>query len=130
MFSFCCLACYYEENKKVNSILEVSPLINTSTTENVLIKVFRNDSEREFKVSPKTIKGKGFSFSENNNDWHHAPLSKSQYEIAINSIESRINERVTELERSLENFLRYCFQYQQKLEWLHKDLQHLRSLQM
>ena len=31
----------------------------------------------------------------------------SQYEIAINSIESRINERVTELERSLENFLRY-----------------------
>ncbi len=31
----------------------------------------------------------------------------SQYEIAINSIESRINERVTELERSLDNFLIY-----------------------
>ena len=31
----------------------------------------------------------------------------SQYEIAINSIQSRINERVTELERSLDNFLRY-----------------------
>jgi len=31
----------------------------------------------------------------------------SQYEIAINSIESRIVERVTELERSLGNFLRY-----------------------
>jgi len=31
----------------------------------------------------------------------------SQFEIAINSIESRINERVTELERSLTNFLRY-----------------------
>ena len=31
----------------------------------------------------------------------------SQYEIAVNSIESRINERITELERSLENFLRY-----------------------
>ena len=31
----------------------------------------------------------------------------SQYEIAINSIESRINERVAELERSLDNFLRY-----------------------
>ena len=31
----------------------------------------------------------------------------SQYEIAVNSIESRISERVTELERSLENFLRY-----------------------
>ena len=31
----------------------------------------------------------------------------SQYEIAINSIQSRINDRITELERSLENFLRY-----------------------
>ena len=31
----------------------------------------------------------------------------SQYEIAVNSIESRINERVTELQRSFENFLRY-----------------------
>ena len=33
-----------------------------------------------------TIKGKGFSFSENNNDWHHATLTKSQYEIAINEL--------------------------------------------
>ena len=33
-----------------------------------------------------TIKGKGFSFSENNNDWHHAPLSKSQYESAIQEL--------------------------------------------
>ena len=31
----------------------------------------------------------------------------AQYEIAINSIESRINERITELERSFNNFLRY-----------------------
>ena len=31
----------------------------------------------------------------------------SQYEIAVNSIEARINERVTELERSFNNFLRY-----------------------
>ena len=30
-----------------------------------------------------------------------------QNQIAINSIESRINERVTELERSFNNFLRY-----------------------
>ena len=31
----------------------------------------------------------------------------SQYEIAVNSIEARIIERVTELERSFNNFLRY-----------------------
>lgn len=35
----------------------------------------------------KTIKGKGFSFSENNNDWHHAVLSKSQYENALKELE-------------------------------------------
>ena len=33
-----------------------------------------------------TIKGKGFSFSENNNDWHHKILSKSQYELALNEL--------------------------------------------
>jgi len=33
-----------------------------------------------------TIKGKGFSFSENNNDWHHKILSKSQYELALTEL--------------------------------------------
>lgn len=37
-------------------------------------------------VIANTIKGKGFSFSENNNDWHHSPLSKSQYEVAVNEL--------------------------------------------
>ncbi len=35
----------------------------------------------------RTVKGKGFSFSENNNDWHHAVLSKSQYEKALKEID-------------------------------------------
>jgi transketolase len=34
----------------------------------------------------KTIKGKGFSFSEENNDWHHAILTKKFYDHAINEI--------------------------------------------
>ena len=33
-----------------------------------------------------TIKGKGFSFSENDNDWHHKILSKSQYELALTEL--------------------------------------------
>jgi transketolase len=37
-------------------------------------------------VIAKTIKGKGFSFSENNNDWHHSILSKSYYEKAIKEL--------------------------------------------
>jgi len=35
-----------------------------------------------------TIKGKGFSFSEGNNNWHHAALSKSLYEQALEELEN------------------------------------------
>lgn len=33
-----------------------------------------------------TVKGKGFSFSENDNNWHHAVLTKSNYEKALKEI--------------------------------------------
>ena len=45
-----------------------------------------NQSDKPLAVVAKTVKGKGFSFSENNNDWHHAPLSKSQYELAVQEL--------------------------------------------
>ena len=37
-------------------------------------------------IVANTVKGKGFSFSENNNAWHHAPLSSSQYEAAVKEL--------------------------------------------
>jgi transketolase len=37
-------------------------------------------------IIANTIKGKGFSFSENNNDWHHAVLSKSLYEKGLKEL--------------------------------------------
>lgn len=37
-------------------------------------------------IIANTIKGKGFSFSENNNDWHHSILSKSFYEKALKEL--------------------------------------------
>ena len=37
-------------------------------------------------IIAKTIKGKGFSFSENNNDWHHKVLSKTVYENALKEL--------------------------------------------
>lgn len=54
-----------------------------------LYDAFTAEYERKKPVAiiAHTIKGKGFSFSENNNDWHHAPLSKSQYELAIQELE-------------------------------------------
>ena len=45
-------------NKKVSSILNVSTYINTSTTENIDIKVLRNSDEIILKVKPKIIKSK------------------------------------------------------------------------
>jgi len=45
-----------------------------------------NNSSKPKAIIAKTIKGKGFSFSENNNDWHHSVLSKSFYEKGINEL--------------------------------------------
>ena len=38
-------------------------------------------------IIAKTIKGKGFHFSENNNDWHHAVITKKIYDEAMLEIE-------------------------------------------
>ncbi len=43
-------------NKKVNSLLEVSTFINTATTDNIKIRVSRNDSQLNFNLVPKKIK--------------------------------------------------------------------------
>ncbi len=37
-------------------------------------------------IIAKTIKGKGISFIENNNEWHHNLLTKTQYEQAISEL--------------------------------------------
>ena len=37
-------------------------------------------------IIANTIKGKGFSFSENNNDWHHSVLTKSFYDKAVSEL--------------------------------------------
>jgi len=37
-------------------------------------------------IVANTVKGKGFSFSENNNDWHHSVLTKNFYERALKEL--------------------------------------------
>jgi transketolase len=37
-------------------------------------------------IIANTMKGKGFSFAENNNDWHHSVLSKSFQEKALKEL--------------------------------------------
>jgi transketolase len=47
-----------------------------------------NDKNKPTAVIANTVKGKGFSFSENNNSWHHAVLTKSTYEKALIELEN------------------------------------------
>ncbi len=47
-----------------------------------------NDKNRPTAIIANTVKGKGFSFSENNNSWHHAVLTKSTYEKALTELEN------------------------------------------
>lgn len=53
-----------------------------------LINIFDKieDIKKPKAIIANTIKGKGFSFSENNNDWHHSILTKSFYEKAIKEL--------------------------------------------
>ena len=37
-------------------------------------------------IIANTIKGKGFKFSENNNDWHHKILTSKQYDEALEKL--------------------------------------------
>jgi transketolase len=38
-------------------------------------------------IVANTIKGKGISFMENNNEWHHNILTKRKYELALTELE-------------------------------------------
>ncbi len=53
-----------------------------------LLETFKAErpKDKPLAVVANTVKGKGFSFTEDNNDWHHAVLTKSQYEIAIEEL--------------------------------------------
>ena len=47
---------------------------------------FKKETKLPKVIIANTIKGKGFSFSENNNDWHHKIITKNQYEEALKEL--------------------------------------------
>ncbi len=53
-----------------------------------LYKYFKDSNKisKPKAVIANTIKGKGFSFSENNNEWHHSVLTKNFYEKALKEL--------------------------------------------
>ena len=57
---------------------DVGQLYDAFTTPNI--------SGKPLAVIAKTVKGKGASFAENNNDWHHNTLTKAQYDIAVGEL--------------------------------------------
>ena len=48
-----------------------------------ILNAFRHKSNQPKLILANTLKGKGFTFAENNNDWHHKILTKKQYDQAI-----------------------------------------------
>ena len=74
-----------------NDILNLEPLEDKFKSFGLEVKKIDghsfDDLENSFKIKDrpllvlaKTIKGKGFSIAEDNNEWHHTPVSKSLYE--------------------------------------------------
>lgn len=53
-----------------------------------ILKVFKDSSNQDkpTAIIANTIKGKGVSFAENNNSWHHSILTKKNYELALEEI--------------------------------------------
>ena len=54
-----------------------------------IYEAYKAETKKPKLILAKTIKGKGFSFSENNNDWHHKILTKKQYEEAKKEINDK-----------------------------------------
>jgi transketolase len=54
-----------------------------------LLDFFNRKSSKPKLLIANTIKGKGFTFSENNNDWHYAVLTKNFYEKGLIELEQK-----------------------------------------
>lgn len=53
-----------------------------------ILKAIKKKVKNPKVIIAKTKKGKGISFAENNNDWHHNILTKNNYEIGVKEIEN------------------------------------------
>ena len=53
-----------------------------------IIDNFKNikNEKKPKAIIANTVKGKGFSFSENNNDWHHSVLTKKMYDQGLEEL--------------------------------------------
>ena len=61
---------------------------------NRLIEIIEDTSEDVPRVIlAHTIKGKGISFMENNNEWHHNSINDKQYDLAVTELRNMYGEQ-------------------------------------
>ena len=74
-------------NDKLSSFGWNTKKINGHSIEEIYDFLVTNKNNQKPNIAIcETIKGKGVSFIENNNDWHHTVLTKKNYDIAINEL--------------------------------------------
>ena len=56
-----------------------------------ILNSLKTKSDKPKVIIAKTIKGKGFSFSENNNEWHHKIMTKQNYMNALKELKHNEN---------------------------------------
>ena len=77
--------------KKWSSFNWITKKINGHSPKEIFNALQSSDKKLPKVLICKTVKGKGFSFSENNNDWHHKIMSKDNYDLALNELENDWN---------------------------------------
>lgn len=60
---------------------------NGHDTEQIKKIILEYNGDKPLAIMAQTVKGKGISFMENNNEWHHHELSKALFENALAEIE-------------------------------------------
>lgn len=76
----------YDLEKKWTSFNWRTKMIDGHKPNEIYNALINKDDKLPQAIICKTIKGKGFSFSENNNEWHHKILSRENYIKALEEL--------------------------------------------
>ena len=71
--------------------------INGHDIEKIKHSLSNTKKKKPLAIIANTIKGKGFSFSENNNNWHHAVMTKKFYDQAREELEKKFFKKMIEI---------------------------------
>ena len=63
--------------------------IDGHNIEKIKNSIIKKKDKKPRAIIANTVKGKGFSFSENNNSWHHAVMTKKFYDQAKKELEAK-----------------------------------------